>query len=79
MLDLSEENVTDQKVAEFSQAVYKQAGLREGTEMTFSDFSSVFGSGDYAQTLKKATLELDGVNGTTYIPFFNFSQSLLPK
>ncbi|XP_053406099.1 dual oxidase 2-like isoform X2 [Mercenaria mercenaria] len=59
LLDLSENNVTDEKVTEFTSAVYRSAGLRPGSEITFSDFKKVFTSGDYAKTLKNATLELN--------------------
>ncbi|XP_060604820.1 dual oxidase 1-like [Ruditapes philippinarum] len=62
LLDLSESNVTDEQVSEFTSAVYKSAGLRPGSEVTFADFKKVFTSGNYAKTLKNATMELNAVN-----------------
>ena len=60
LLDLSENEVNDSKVQEFMRAVYKSAGLRYGSEIRFTDFKRVFASDEYAKTLRKATLELDG-------------------
>ena len=75
MLDLSENNVTDEKVQEFTEAVYKSAGLAPGANLTFADFKKVFGSNKYAQTLKKATLELNGkVCVTTYFTVYRTTE-----
>ncbi|KAH3843834.1 hypothetical protein DPMN_117365 [Dreissena polymorpha] len=58
LLDLSE-NATDDRVSEFTAAVYREAGLRAGTEMTYSDFKKVFQTDHYAQTIRNATLGLN--------------------
>jgi hypothetical protein len=40
--------------------MYRIAGVREGSDMTVDDFKKIFASKEYAHTLEKATLNLDG-------------------
>ncbi|WAR00381.1 DUOX2-like protein [Mya arenaria] len=58
LLDLSED-ASEQRVQEFLTAVYREAGLRVGQEMTFDNFRRVFATGNYAQTIKNASLGLN--------------------
>jgi hypothetical protein len=41
-------------------SMYRIAGVREGSDMTVDDFKKIFASKEYAHTLEKATLNLDG-------------------
>ena len=41
--------------------MYQQAGVREGTDMTFDDFKKIFSSSEYAEALEGATLQLESM------------------
>lgn len=40
--------------------MYKAANISYGSDITFEDFKRIFASDEYAGTLQKATLNLDG-------------------
>lgn len=40
--------------------MYKAANISYGSDITFEDFKKIFASDEYAGTLQKATLNLDG-------------------
>lgn len=43
-------------------SMYKAANLSYGADILFEDFKKIFASEEYAGTLQKATLNLDGRN-----------------
>ena len=60
LLDLSDSKVDKNKLEQLVSSMYKAAGVREGSDMTFKDFKTIFANDEYAGTLEKATLNLDG-------------------
>ncbi|XP_062620936.1 dual oxidase 2-like [Saccostrea cucullata] len=61
LLDLSDSSLDERKMEELVQSMYKAANLSYGADITFEDFKRIFASEEYAGTLQKATLNLDGV------------------
>ncbi|KAK3096749.1 hypothetical protein FSP39_002883 [Pinctada imbricata] len=62
LLDLTDSKVDHAKLDELVSSMYRTANVREGSDMTFNDFKKIFASDEYAGTLQKATLNLDGVD-----------------
>lgn len=60
LVDLSDSSLQEDKLHEFVSAMYRAAGVREGSDITFQDFKKIFATEEYSQTLEKATLNLDG-------------------
>lgn len=59
-MDLSEEDVNEERVRVFLEGLYREAGLRVGQEMTYENFRRVFMKENYARTIKNASLGLNG-------------------
>lgn len=59
-MDLSDSTLDDKKMEELVTSMYKAANISYGSDITFEDFKKIFASDEYAGTLQKATLNLDG-------------------
>ncbi|OWF54042.1 dual oxidase 2-like isoform X1 [Mizuhopecten yessoensis] len=62
LLDLSDSSLDKSKVTDLISSMYRVANVREGSEMTFTDFKKIFEDEEYAKTLANATLDLDGMS-----------------
>lgn len=62
LLELSDSSLETKQLDELVKSMYKTAGVHEGGDMTLDDFKKIFNSKEYAYTLEKATLNLDGIN-----------------
>lgn len=60
MLDLSDSNLDNTAIATLVGSLYQQAGLSPGQKMPLSAFQKIFASEEYADTLEKASLQLQG-------------------
>ena len=60
LLELSDSSLEHSQLDQLVTAMYRTAGVREGSDMTLDDFKKIFASKEYAHTLEKATLNLDG-------------------
>ncbi|KAL4227430.1 hypothetical protein ACF0H5_012874 [Mactra antiquata] len=60
MLDLSDSVLDNDAIKALVDSLYQQAGLRQGEKMTLEAFQRVFASEEYADTLEKASLQLQG-------------------
>ncbi|XP_060072103.1 dual oxidase 1-like [Ylistrum balloti] len=62
LLDLSDSTLDKSKVADLISSMYRVANVREGSDMTFTDFKKIFEDEEYAKTLANARLDLDGMS-----------------
>ena len=60
LLELSDSSLEAKQLEQLVTSMYRIAGVREGSDMTVDDFKKIFASKEYAHTLEKATLNLDG-------------------
>lgn len=71
LLELSDSSLEENQLTQLVSSMYRTAGVREGSDMTLEDFKKIFTSKEYAHTLEKATLNLEG-NGLQFISFVFF-------
>ncbi|KAL3865900.1 hypothetical protein ACJMK2_043248 [Sinanodonta woodiana] len=65
LVDLSDSGVETGTIEEFVSSMYSSLGLRQGSDMTFSDFKKVFSRREYISTLQRAHLQLEGSSASS--------------
>lgn len=65
LLELSDSSLEQRQLDQLVTSMYRTAGVQEGSDMTLDNFKKIFASKEYAHTLDKATLNLDGISMPT--------------